>query len=241
MKHIRYFFLLILIILLSCDSGSVWTGKPVIVFTFDDCHASIYDTAFPIMQEYGFCGTNIVCSGRPGLPSYYNWQQLHEMTAAGWEVAGHTVNHVTLCSIPLEEAEAEIRNDLDSLRYMGFDPRAFALPSGNTNAAVFQILRRYYSDIRNSQDTENYFPVDPYTVGYYMVQTAYSSAEVIRRLQLAGYRGECLVIIGFHRILEDNDAWVDNCKPEEFRDILEFISSQDYRVLTMHKALVKCR
>ncbi|MCF7911331.1 MAG: polysaccharide deacetylase family protein [Candidatus Cloacimonetes bacterium] len=241
MKPLKYLLIIITLLLFACDAPKAWQEKPLIVLTFDDCHSSIYDVAFPLLQEYGFYGTNIVCSCRPGFRAYYTWQQLHEMTDAGWEVAGHTSHHVNLSEIPLEEAEREISLDLDSLRAMGFDPQGFALPSGKVSKAVFEILKHYYSDIRNSQDTINYFPVDPSTVGYYMVQTEYSSAEPIRRMQLAGYRGECLLILGFHRFLGEDEAWVDNCQPQEFREILEYISQQGYRVLTMHEALSCCR
>ena len=241
MKLFRYLSILIFVILFACDGQKVWNEKPLIVLTFDDCHESIYETAFPMLQEYGYDGTNIVCSGRPGIPPYYNWAQLTEMTESGWEVAGHTVHHVVLSEIPVEDAEYEIASDFGNLYSMGFDPQSFALPSGNVSEAVFEIIKRYYSNIRNSMDTVNYFPVDPLTVGYFMVQTEYSSAELIRRIQLAKYRGECLLILGFHRILEDDEAWIDNCQPQDFQEILNYISEHDYEVLTMHKALQKCR
>ncbi len=241
MKIPKFCGMIFIILLTTCAQKDQWTGSPLIVFTFDDCYDSIYNNAFNLMQEYGFVGTNMVCSGRPGNPHYYNWQQLAEMSAAGWEVAGHTVDHVSLCEVPLDVAEWEIVHDLDSLRSKGYDPQGFALPKGYVSQDVFEILRHYYQDIRHSNDTDNYYPVDRTAVGYYPYQSEYTADEPIRRLQLACYRGECIVILGFHNLAAEDSLLVDNCLPSEFRDILEFVSQQGYKVLTMHAALNSCQ
>jgi peptidoglycan/xylan/chitin deacetylase (PgdA/CDA1 family) len=230
----------VLLLLSSCSYDENYDRKLKVVITFDDCHLSIYETAFPLMQGYGFRGTNIVCSGRPGKSGYYNWQQLSEMADCGWEVVSHTVNHVNLSEVTLEEAEQEITEDLSNLREMGYKPESFALPSGIVSMPVYEILCRYFLNIRTSADTENYYPIDRKATGYYPIQSHYKSEEPMRRLQLAEYRGECLIILGFHRILPENSDFTDNCKPHEFIEILEYIAKQGYEVITMQQALDLC-
>lgn len=241
----KYLYLIIplafLLLFFTCEQIVPLPQKPLIVLAFDDNSDSIYNVAFPMMQEFNFTGTNVVNSGTLGLPARLTWEQLSEITAAGWEVAGHTVHHPVLTDICLEEAENEIILDLEALRAHGYDPVSFALPKGKVSDDVLHLLFRYYKNIRNSQDTVNFFPVDRKAVGYFPVQTFYSEIEVIDRLQLAEFRGECLVVLGFHRFYSNDAQYIDNCQPEEFRAVLSYIRKQNLEVVTLAQALDHCQ
>jgi peptidoglycan/xylan/chitin deacetylase (PgdA/CDA1 family) len=232
--------LLFLLLLTACEQTAPFSDKPLVVFTFDDNNASIYDTAYPMMQEFNFTGTIVANSGFIALPSRFTWEQLAEMTASGWEIAGHTVHHAVLTGISLEKAEAEIVLDLDAFRLHGFVPVSFALPKGVVSTEIFNIICHYYKNIRNSEDTVNFFPVDRKAVGYLPVQTFYSEIEVINRLQLASWRGECLIVLGFHKFYSDDAEYIDNCQPDEFRAILDYIREQNLEVVTLAQALDRC-
>ncbi|MCF7920861.1 MAG: polysaccharide deacetylase family protein [Candidatus Cloacimonetes bacterium] len=227
-------------LLISCDQSFPNSGNPLVVLTFDDNNCTIYNTAYPLIQEFGFVGTCVTCSGRCDQPGYITWQQLSELSNAGWEIAGHTVNHVILNSITPEEAEMEIYNDLLALRAQGFEPVTFALPKGKVSADILEIIPHYYRYIRHSLDTINFFPVDVKAIGYYPMQSFYSENEVITRLQLATWRGECLIVIGFHNFCMEDGCMPDNCKPSEFREILQYIKDQNLEVVTLAQALERC-
>lgn len=234
----RIFIVIFLsLFILSCSMNDQESDLPVVVLTFDDCDSTIYGTGFQLMKEYGFSGSNIVNSGRPGKPSYYNWQELQEMNAAGWEVVSHTVNHVNLTEISLEEAKTEILTDIANLRAQGFEPVSFALPSGAVNRDIMGFLSQHFDNVRHSSNTINFSPVDRMNIGYYPMQSSFTPDDMIQRLQIAIYRGECMVVLGFHRFLPDAGNKVDNCKPEYFREILDYISRQGFEVLTLRSAL----
>lgn len=241
MKKYYGLLLIISLLLFSCQPVVPKADLPLLVLTFDDDSRSIYDTAFPIMQEFGYTGTNVITTSIMNEPERLTWQQLHEITDAGWEVAGHTFHHYNFNNLTLPQAEFEIMHDLAILREQGFDPVSFALPLGKASPSVLEIIAAYYTNIRNSQDTVNLFPVNNKAVGYFPVQNFYTEEEVIRRIDSAVFRGECLLIIGFHRFYPDDTGICDNCKPEEFRRILTYISENNFQVLNLKDALPLCR
>ncbi len=76
--------------------------KPKITLRFDDQKSTVYDTAYPIMQAYGFKGLIAVVTGAPNLgaePDFSEaWngmtkQQLLEVRSLGWDLVSHTHTH----------------------------------------------------------------------------------------------------------------------------------------------------
>ena len=63
--------------------------------TFDDGYISIFDTAFPILQEYGFPFT-VFINTQPlndRMQGYMTWEQVKVMSDAGVTIANHMENH----------------------------------------------------------------------------------------------------------------------------------------------------
>lgn len=66
-----------------------------VAITFDDGYISIYDTAFPMLQEYGYPFT-VFINTQPhndGLAGYMSWDQIRAMSDAGVTIANHMENH----------------------------------------------------------------------------------------------------------------------------------------------------
>lgn len=66
-----------------------------VAITFDDGYISIYDTAFPMLQEYGFPFT-VFINTQPHndrMNGYMSWEQIREMSNAGVTFANHMENH----------------------------------------------------------------------------------------------------------------------------------------------------
>lgn len=77
------------------DGGEL-PEKPIVI-TFDDGHLSVYENAFPIMQELGFPGVFYIVANRiNGSPDFVTAAQLKEMIAAGWEIGSHSFSHADL-------------------------------------------------------------------------------------------------------------------------------------------------
>ncbi len=73
-----------------------------VVITIDDGYRSSYDTAFPLLKEYGFTATLFIYTDFvEATPLSISWDQLREMKAAGFEVASHSVSH---CDLTMRQA-----------------------------------------------------------------------------------------------------------------------------------------
>jgi peptidoglycan/xylan/chitin deacetylase (PgdA/CDA1 family) len=113
----------------AINEGAELPPKPILV-TFDDGSETIYTTAQPIMQRYGFTGVSYIVHNYVGLTHYMNADQIRALHAAGWEIGSHGLSHRDLTAHP-ERQENEIvesRRRLESL--LGVAVLSFAYPFG---------------------------------------------------------------------------------------------------------------
>jgi peptidoglycan/xylan/chitin deacetylase (PgdA/CDA1 family) len=95
-----------------------------------------------------------------------SWEQVSELHAAGVDVGGHTVNHVVLANLPLEDARREITGCSEAIQErLGVVPRHFAYPNGYYTPAI----RRAVADAGfraavTIEDEENRRAGDPYAL-----------------------------------------------------------------------------
>lgn len=76
----------------------VLAAKPFVI-TFDDGYEDNYTTAFPILEKHGFTAVVFMVSSYIDGDGFLSWSQLQELSAHGWEIEGHTVNHPYLSQI----------------------------------------------------------------------------------------------------------------------------------------------
>ncbi|MCB5266276.1 MAG: polysaccharide deacetylase family protein [Candidatus Cloacimonetes bacterium] len=211
---------------------------PIVVFTFDDQHLSIYESAFPIMREFGFRGTNFVNTNVIGLTNLMNWAQITELELEyGWETGGHTLNHEALNQLDLEVAIANIKQDKQNLYDHGLNPRSFALPRGQCPIQLYDMLTGLYQNIRGSSDFAMHHPLNRKALGYLAYQSGWSSDIVKRRIQRGILNQEALIIIGFHRFDTDSDEYADSCPSPTFREILQYTKDLGLKVLPLAEAV----
>ncbi len=122
-----------------------------IAITFDDGYISIYETAFPMLQEFGMPFTLFV-STEPidrEQRNFMSWDQIREMSDAGVQIANHLVTHPYM----LNRAEAEndqewlqrLREELleaeaTSERETGQSHRYLAYPYGEFDPAIKHMI-----------------------------------------------------------------------------------------------------
>jgi len=93
-------------------------GKRVVI-TFDDAYKSIIDNALPVMAKHSFNATVFVVTRYVGRKNtwdvnlgrnfyHMNWQNLKDLTRAGFEIGSHTHTHPDLTRI----TDTEIRREL---------------------------------------------------------------------------------------------------------------------------------
>lgn len=79
-----------------------------LAITFDDGYISIYDTAFPMLQEFGFPFT-VFINTQPHndrMRGYMSWEQIREMSDAGVTIANHMENHPHMVDTVIGEDES---------------------------------------------------------------------------------------------------------------------------------------
>ncbi|MFW6349216.1 MAG: polysaccharide deacetylase family protein [Thiohalospira sp.] len=128
----------------------------VVSITVDDAYTSVYEVAFPLLQERDmpftvFVNTEPVDRGYGGIMT---WDQMREMAEAGVEFANHSARHPYLPrrqegesdAAWAERVEDEIREAGDRLRDelgdgVADDPPMLAYPYGDYDAATAEIVR----------------------------------------------------------------------------------------------------
>ncbi len=117
---------------------AITKGEPLpprpIVITFDDGHYSVYEYAFPIMQEHGFFGVTYIVANRLKSYGFTGAPQLEEMISAGWEVGSHSYSHSDL-TLDHSIAFNEIFVSRDTLSQTLSKPvKTFAYPYGKIDS-----------------------------------------------------------------------------------------------------------
>ncbi len=146
-------------------AGALGVGAPataaapatVVSFTFDDSNSDTVQ-ASPILAAQGFHGTYYTNSGMIGQPDYQTRTDLSNLYAAGNEIAGHTVNHPDLATLPTTEAQREICLDRNNLLGWGFPVTDFAYPFADTNSTIDGLVQTCgYNSARNLGDVQTRF------------------------------------------------------------------------------------
>jgi peptidoglycan/xylan/chitin deacetylase (PgdA/CDA1 family) len=129
-------------------------GSKPIVLTFDDGYQSVYQHAFPVLQELNFPAVVFVITGYRG--AWNTWDanlggirfrhlddgEIRELAQAGWEVGSHTVTHRSLIYLNDDEIRRELMDSREVLEDLTGEPvHTLAYPFGQQNARVRQQVR----------------------------------------------------------------------------------------------------
>jgi peptidoglycan/xylan/chitin deacetylase (PgdA/CDA1 family) len=130
-----------------------------VVITFDDGCESVYQNALPSLIKYGFSATIFLVAGYvgklnnwtdqpPGIPrlSLANWSQIREMDQCGIEFGSHTINHIRLDQVPIEEARIEVCQSRTIIEQkLGHAIDLFAYPYGKYNQSLLAVVENTYA------------------------------------------------------------------------------------------------
>lgn len=96
--------------------------RGAITVTFDDGWRSVYENAWPVMQELGLpanVGVYVEAVDR-GFAAYMASTHLDELHDAGWSMVSHTVSHVSLSTLSEAEMYFELRASQEWLEARGY-------------------------------------------------------------------------------------------------------------------------
>lgn len=122
-------------------SGGLWSGAAVAVaaapppsttvtFTFDDTFSD-QASALEVLDRYDMNATLYVNSPRIDSSSYFLHRDLlKRYETRGFEVGGHTLDHVNLATATKDEVRRQVCDDRARLIRMGFRATSFAYPFG---------------------------------------------------------------------------------------------------------------
>ncbi|MDA8229631.1 MAG: polysaccharide deacetylase family protein [Desulfitobacterium hafniense] len=115
--------------------------KPILI-TFDDGYQDNYSNAYPILKKYGFTATVFMVSNFVNGSGFMNSTELKELIANGWNIEGHTANHLdlsTLTGASMSPEISEAKNKLEQIT--GKEVKYFAYPYGKYNDEIIKSLK----------------------------------------------------------------------------------------------------
>ncbi len=116
-------------------------GKSVVI-SFDDGYRNQYDSAFPILKEYGFTAIFFPYTRDIDKKNFFTWDMIAEMKAAGMEIGSHSVNHKRLTKLTREQImyeAAESKRILEN--QLGDSVDFFAYPYGLYNLDTVEAVK----------------------------------------------------------------------------------------------------
>lgn len=110
-----------------------------VIITFDDGRSSVLGIAKPLLDKCGYVATLFPIVGSVGSKGNLTWEELKQLSAAGYEIGSHTVSHLNLTrrgSSSLQAWQDRVRDELEEsfstlVDKLGQPPVALAYPFGN--------------------------------------------------------------------------------------------------------------
>ena len=142
--------------LLKAKAENAFPDKCVWI-SFDDVDRSVYENAYPILQEEQVPFTLFVIAGHVGEKDFSNlemasWDDLREMQNSGLaDFGSHTYDMhrfedetpVFLLPEQAEKFEEDLKKSVDTIQAeLGVTVKSFAYPYGNTNELVTKLIKQ---------------------------------------------------------------------------------------------------
>lgn len=119
----------------------------MVILCFDDAELSHYTTVAPLLKQYGFNATFMVCEmplKTPGDTQYYmNWSQIAALHQMGFEIGSHTGHHRNMTKLSEADKRQEIAYIENKCNAYGIPkPVSFAYPGNRDDSLSQAVLRQ---------------------------------------------------------------------------------------------------
>jgi hypothetical protein len=196
-----------------------WDNQGLVTIWFDDAWLSQYQTAFPIMERYGFKGAVAVPTGHIGYESYMNWHQVKRLQFLGWEISAHSREHnCFLDVVGYSSIQSEILGSKEDLLKQGLQNDIYVAPCGITTPEMVNLIKSNYSSLRTVESGMNPLPIkNKYSLKIIEVNSVTDISEVKSWLQKAK-QDRSWLILAFHQI--DTEESYFSVTPLNFEKVL---------------------
>lgn len=158
----------LLMLLLAAPAGPALAqhkaqSRPVVVLCFDDAEVSHYTVVAPLLKQYGFGGTFLVCEmpwKTPADSAYYlRWPQIAALHKMGFEVGNHTGHHRNMTKLTREQMHQEVKYVEDKCRQYGIPkPTSFAYPGNRADSLSQVVLKEMGYQFARAGGSQYYDP-----------------------------------------------------------------------------------
>lgn len=179
--------------------------KPLAVIAFDDAYESVYTHAAPILRARGSTAACFAATGFLGTERRYlhdencpanghaavmTWDELAELSAAGWTIGSHTVNHARLSDCDTSQLESELAQSKNAIeKAFGPSPMTLAYPFGSQtdiNQKAISVAKRLgYAACLGDFGGENFAGDDLFTLK--RIDIGANHATLMWKLYAHGY------------------------------------------------------
>lgn len=122
--------------------NNVPVSEKSVVLTFDDGYKDNYETAYPILKEYGFKATIFVISDYIGKDEYLNISQIKELDENGIQIESHTIKHETLNTLSYYDQLNTLKQSKESLqKLLNREIKYIAYPYGKYNETTIKAAK----------------------------------------------------------------------------------------------------
>ncbi|MFN2195366.1 MAG: polysaccharide deacetylase family protein [Anaerolineales bacterium] len=191
----------------------------LVSLTFDDNSQSVYDTAFPILNDRGIPGTFYFISSAMTDP----WRsQLQALENHGWEIGSHSQTHRDLTSLSESELIDEVVQSRADLEAAGLNISGFAYPegSGSKDPDVVRLVKQTYDYGRATSPGYNRPIVHQYTLRI-QSQVATTSLETMKSWVDEAIASRQWLIILMHTVDDSGDLY--SITPQDLTDLAAYI------------------
>ncbi|MBE3140926.1 MAG: polysaccharide deacetylase family protein [Thermoplasmata archaeon] len=209
--------------------------KPKVIINFDDGYATVFNIAYPYMENYGFKGTNYIISTLIDSSGKMTLENLTTLYNNGWDISNHTATHPDLTTLTEAEQEAEIQTCNDYLVTNGFVRNSmnkhFATPGGQSDSNTLLALAA--QGVKTSREGfgsnvdiyEIPFPYDIPSLSIYNTTSLATAEGYIDTVIASGG----MIILLFHTLVETpsvSTQW----GIADFEDLMDYLNTKKSQV-----------
>ena len=218
----------------------IWT------ITYDDDAKNIYDYALPIhrAENVQACFYIIPDHIGNGLVSNYgatlNWNEVHELKDAGWEIGNHTFNHRNTSYMDEAQLIDNIEKANELFIKQGIYPDHFSHPGGSNTFLNTNILQEYFSSAALTENGINSFDLNPWRLKRRSSDAYYSSfASTLDQLNAM----EEGWLISYHHAIHPDGEVIGSLgsmecwTPQQLQTAIQYAKSLDIEIVNLTEGL----